>query len=78
MTHQVTFKFAPEDKVFFMHKNKVQEGEVRHCQVNQSTEEFTITYRIQFPDSEKDNYPMTEKREEKYVFGTKEDLLASL
>jgi hypothetical protein len=78
MAYQVTFKFALGDSVFFMHKNKIQEGEVKNCQFNESPEEVTITYRVQFPDSEKDNYPMTEKILEELVFETKEDLLASL
>jgi len=78
MANQVTFKFAPEDSVFFMHNNRVQEGLIKYIQVNQDSHGITIKYSIVFPDSNRDDYPMTEQRIEEHVFATKKDLLASL
>tara|TARA_R110002020_G_scaffold100855_5_gene238099 strand:- start:25450 stop:25686 length:237 start_codon:yes stop_codon:yes gene_type:complete len=78
MAHNVTFKFAPGDTVFFMHENRIQEGEVKHTQFNQNSDGVTIKYSIVFPDSSKGDYPTIKQRIEEYVFSTKKDLLASL
>ncbi len=78
MAHNVTFKFAPGDSIFFMHNNRIQEGQVKNAQIDQDFDGMTIKYVIVFPDSNKDDYPMLEHRTEEYVFATKEDLIKSL
>ena len=72
MAHQITYKFIPEDKPFFMHDNKVTQGVVKHVQVHIG-QENKILYTVKSKESPL-NIALTEDR----LFTTKEDLLASL
>lgn len=72
MAHQVTFNFQPGDKVFIMDENIVKEGTVKSIQCDQDSDGVRIFYNICT------GYPAARERIQDLVFGTKEDLLASL
>lgn len=80
MSHTINYEHEVKDQIFFMHKNKVTEGEVEEIQITVKKSQFAnsvarIFYQIRYLEDSINN---TTLKPCECVFATKQELLDSL
>lgn len=82
MSHTINYEHEVKDQIFFMHKNKVTEGEVEEIQITVKKSHFAnsiarIIYQIKYIE-DGNHVSSTILKPCECVFETKQELLNSL
>ena len=82
MSHTINYEHEVKDQIFFMHKNKITEGEVKEVQITIKKSQFAnsvarIIYQISYIEDGNHVSSLIAKPSED-VFATKQELLDSL
>lgn len=78
MSHTINYEHQVQDKIYFMHENKVNDGKVEEIQINvKKHTDIRIIYLISYVEDGNTTRSTILKQSEE-IFATKQELLDSL